>query len=245
MPQKNAACSMAMALNKAKRVSVFSYVAAQHKKKHLFAANLFFCLPSARPVRRMLAIMLFFTFGLTGFSHANGIMNQSSKSLWQIIDALAQQIPFSKQKVEAVLGVQLVKTEHASSSYFDIFKNKQPIHLTEGAAISGVELRIKCGGKDPGLLFLHIDGVCITKDQLKVRYDQLRIIQHPRGESLEETTVYSPDLPWGTLSFAFKERNPDCLARIGFILIRIRNVINNPVPSGDGANETRMGFKMA
>jgi len=142
------------------------------------------------------------------------VMNQLDKTLWQIIDALIQQIPFSKQKVEAVLAVQLIAAKNANE-YYDFFRSP-PIHLAEGVVISDVDLRIRREGKDLGFLVLGIGGVCITEDQLKTHYSPLKIIGTPHGHSLEEATTFSPDLPWGKLFFGFKERNPDCLATVGF-----------------------------
>src|SRR5579863_10316011 len=64
-------------------------------------------------LRRTLA-MLGLAIGLAGCGEASGEqkkdsrMTQPDRTLWQTIDALAQQIPISKAKVETVLGVGLV-----------------------------------------------------------------------------------------------------------------------------------------
>ena len=143
-------------------------------------------------------------------------MNQTNMTLWQVIDALAQQIPFSKQKIETALSTQLVEYDEPSNRFCHFFKlQSPPVVLAEGVEISDVDLRIKRRGVDPGGLGLKIGGACITLDQIRVRYDQLKVTGHPRGGSLDEQWAYSQILPWGTVTFGFAERNPRCLASVG------------------------------
>jgi hypothetical protein len=167
-----------------------------------------------------LTAALLITLGLTGFAQANDTqpekdtMAQTSMTLWQAIDALAQQIPFSKEKVEKVLSTQLFERASANE-YFHFYKSPS-ISLAEGVVIFEIDLRIKKEGGHPGFLGAEIIGTCITLDQIRARYDQLKVVGHPRGKSLDEKTVYSQVMPWGNLSFGFRERNPDCLASVGF-----------------------------
>ena len=140
---------------------------------------------------------------------------QMNKNIWQAIEALVQQIPFSKQKVEAALSTVLTEKEDDFNKLF-LFYKSAPIQLTEGLVISGVDLRIKREGGHPGFLVLAVEGACITPAQLREHYKELQITQVPRGRSLEEETTFTQTLPWGKLSFGFKERNRDCLASIVF-----------------------------
>jgi len=142
-------------------------------------------------------------------------MTHLNMPLWQIIVTLALQIPFSKQKVESVLSTPVFEVDNTPNDQLHSYESK-PVELADGVVISTIDLRIKRVGKDPGFLVLNIDGTCITKDQLEARYKHLRITGTPHGHSLEERTVYSQDMPWGTLSFGFKERKPDCLATVVF-----------------------------
>ena len=144
-------------------------------------------------------------------------MNQTNVTLWQVIDSLAQQIPFSKQKVETALSTPLFETDNTANDLLHFFKlQSPPVVLAEGVIISDVNLRIRRRGGHPGLLGLDIGGACITLEQIRVRYDQLKSTGHPRGGSLDEKWYYAQELPWGSLSFGFAERNPDCLASVGF-----------------------------
>ncbi|MCL2776435.1 MAG: hypothetical protein FWD73_00415 [Polyangiaceae bacterium] len=140
-------------------------------------------------------------------------MTHLNMTLWQVVVALALQIPFSKQKVEAVLSTQVVETESQFNDLFRFYKSL-PVKLSDGVIIPTIDLRIKRVGKDPGFLVLDIDGTCITREQLEARYKHLKITGTPRGHSLNEETSYSQDMPWGRLSFGFKERKPACLASV-------------------------------
>jgi hypothetical protein len=140
-------------------------------------------------------------------------MNQTNISLWQAIELLAQQIPFSKQKVETTLSTQLTEVEDDFNKLFQFYKGG-PTQLADGVTISNVDLRIKRDGGHPGFLVLSIDGACITLEQLRKQYSELQVSQIPRGRSLEEETSFSQPLPWGKISFGFKEKNRDCLASI-------------------------------
>jgi len=140
-------------------------------------------------------------------------MNQTS--LWLAIGALAGQIPFSKQKVETALGTRLSEVEKKGNNLFQFFKS-QPIDLADGVVITDVDLRIKRAGGHPGFLVLKMGGTCVTIEQIRGKYSDLTITAQPSGRSLDEETSFSQSLPWGTLSFGFKERNRNCLATIAF-----------------------------
>lgn len=166
-----------------------------------------------------------FLMTLTGLVLGYGRMNESrgenrkmttvQMTLWQAIDALAQQIPFAKAKIEVALSTTLLEREEPSNELFRFYKSDR-IPLRDGTVISTIDLRIKIQGAHPGLLGIDLEGSCITLDDVRRRYNALEITDAPRGRSLQEETVYTAKLPWGELSFGFKEAKPDCLAGIGF-----------------------------
>jgi hypothetical protein len=143
------------------------------------------------------------------------IMKSSDKTLWQILDELSHQLPFSKKRIETVLSTQLSESDKRGNDIF-LFYMSPPVNLADGIVISNVDLRLKREGSHPGFLVLEIEGAHITGAQVRKHYDHLKITDFPRGRSPEEATVYSQDLPWGRLSFGFKERNRDCLASVSF-----------------------------
>ncbi|MEF3062924.1 hypothetical protein V4C85_24170 [Ralstonia solanacearum] len=142
-------------------------------------------------------------------------MTRPKMTVWQAIDALTQQIPFSKTKIENLLSTQLIETDEGGNDVFQFFKSN-PIKLSDGVVIEDVDLRIKRTGPHPGFLVLSVGGSCIGIDTVRTHYSDLRITDTPRGHSLDEVTSHSASLPWGELSFSFKERNPNCLSSVAF-----------------------------
>ncbi len=139
-------------------------------------------------------------------------MTQSKMTLWQAIDALVNQIPFSKPKVESTLGAQL--SEVRRNPYTVFLQNERTVVLAGGERINKIDLRLGTEEGDPGFLALDIDGDCIGIEAVRSHYGEVKITDVPRGRSLDEATTHSTVLPWGKLSFGFKERNPDCLAYV-------------------------------
>lgn len=142
-------------------------------------------------------------------------MKQTDISVWQAIEVLVKQIPFSKQKVEEVLSTQLTEVEEGFNKLFHFYKG-EPIGLAEGVVISGVDLRIRREAGHPGFLVLEISGAAISLQQVQSRYAKLEITQAPRGRSAQEQTSFTQAFPWGKLSFGFKEQNRNGLASIAF-----------------------------
>jgi hypothetical protein len=136
-------------------------------------------------------------------------------TLWQAVEGLTQQVPFTKAKVEALLPVVLTERDAAGNALFHFFKSNR-IELNDGAVIANVDLRIGRNGADPGLMVLEIEGACVTYGQVRRYYKDLQMSGVPRGGSLNEAVSHSASLPWGKLSFGFAQRNPDCLAWIAF-----------------------------
>lgn len=171
---------------------------------------------------------------LAGCAQANGQnirdvqMTQQEMTLWQAIDALSHQIPFSKVKVEKLLSTHLTETDEGGNDVFQFFQSN-PVKLLDGVVIENVDLRIKRIGPNPGFLVLNTGGSCITIDDVRTHYKDLRITDRPRGRSLDEVTSHTTTLPWGDLSFSFKESNRKCLA----------SVVLNPqkAETGDGRGE--------
>lgn len=174
--------------------------------------------PKGKPGRVLIIILWGLTFGN---GHANELcakdknMTTVQMTLWKAIDTLVQQAPWSKEKIEAALSTTLVEKEEPSNQSFRFYKSDR-IALQDGVVISSVDWRIKIRGKHPGLLGIDLQGHCITLDEVRRHYPLLEITDAPRGRSMDEETVYTAMLPWGELSFGFKEKARNCLAGVGF-----------------------------
>ncbi len=142
-------------------------------------------------------------------------MNQASTSLWQTIEMLAAQVPFSAAKIERIVPTRLVETE-ASIGRSSRFLGGTPVRLADGVEFSRIDLRLRREGTHPGFLVLDLQGRCVPLDEVRQHYADLRITGTPGGHSRDEATSYSAVLGWGALSFGFLERNPECLGYVAF-----------------------------
>jgi len=153
-------------------------------------------------------------FSIAGSNH---VMAAPPITLWQTIDTLAQQIPFTQAKVERVLSVTLSDPDPGTLVFQPTlfrFLEGGPLTLANGVVIENVDLRVRHTGDDPDFLALDIAGSCIRLNVVRAHYGDLKITDHPRGHSLNDVTSHTAVLPWGELSFSFAERNPDCLSSI-------------------------------
>ncbi|WP_240158970.1 hypothetical protein [Burkholderia sp. Ax-1724] len=169
--------------------------------------------------------MLCLAIGLTGCAkmtqdhRKNSQIMQTSMTLWQTIDALAQHIPFSKNNVENVLSAHLAEKDTSESPIQNtafLFYIGGPVNLTDGAVISNVDLRIRRKAGHPGFLVLNMKGRCVSLDEVRSHYSDLKLTYPPRPDSTYAFTGYSTFPSWGRLSFSFLERNPNCLSSLSF-----------------------------
>lgn len=136
-------------------------------------------------------------------------------TLWELLNQLAEQVPFEREKIERLLGTVLVETANASNEFFQFFKLPRPLIL-EGAALNDIDLRIKRDGGHPGFLVLQLRASKLTLAEVRRHYPELRLTDAPRGRSPDEVTSYSSFLPWRKLSFSFPVRQPDNVSNIAF-----------------------------
>jgi len=163
--------------------------------------------------RRMTAAMLLLLTGSGSALAKRNAMKTDSMSIWSIIEVLSKQLPFTKERIEAVFGTRLEIDDADDSDIFQFFKAGH-VSLAEGVELSEVELRLKRGGGHPGLLVLQLEGRCVNLDQVRTHFSKLEITDVPRGRSSDEETTHTAKLAWADVSFGFAERNPKCVATI-------------------------------
>lgn len=146
-------------------------------------------------------------------------MMQPSMTLWQAVDALAQQIPFTRGNVESVLSTHLVEKDTSKNPIQNTtfkFYTSGPVRLSDGVVISNVDLRVRYKAGHPGFLVLNLEGSCIGIEQVRSHYSDLKLTYPPRPDSKDAFTGYSTFPSWGKLSFSFLEKNPGCLSSLVF-----------------------------
>lgn len=134
-------------------------------------------------------------------------------TLWQAIDQLAQQVPFTREKVEAVLATTLTLQE--SRLPMDYYESR-PILLADGVFLQDVDLRVNRTGETAGFLSLPIGGSCTALSEVHKRYKGLYQTDSPYIYAPDEEYVYTADMPWGALQFGFNHKHRDCLTTVSF-----------------------------
>lgn len=173
------------------------------------------------PVRRLgLALMVLGLVGCTpiksdALQMKDTPMNSQSKSLWALIDTLETAMPLNIARAETALGSRFAVAEEGPA--YAVLKAPE-VTLGDGLKVHNISLMLRPSlqFEDKSALALEIQGACITLGQLREHYAQLELFQSPRGRSVHETAVWTVTRPWGKLSFAFEQTQPDCLFRVGF-----------------------------
>lgn len=147
-------------------------------------------------------------------------MKNIEMTIWQLSDTISRTMPTSKKSIESLLGIEF---KEEGNTPFVLLTSEPGIKLADSVGIDKVSLFIK-----PSMVFdeksafaLELSGACIPLAAVREHYGQLTLTQSPRGRSLEETTVYTVNQPWGSLAFAFKEKQPACLFSMTFRTTRL------------------------
>lgn len=138
---------------------------------------------------------------------------QMKKNLWQVVEELTKVIPFSKSSLEELFLIPLIE---ARKNTYTVFYEGQSVKLNDGVVIKKIDLRIGLNESHPGFLVLDLGGACLSLDNVHSRFKATEITQIPTGRSVDEATVHTSMHSWGTLSFGFREKDPNCLAYIAF-----------------------------
>ena len=137
-------------------------------------------------------------------------------SLWHLIGRLEARMPLTVTSAQEALDMPLVA--EANEGAYAHFQALAIPNVLEGR-VRAVRLMLK----SPALRFvghsaltLEVDGSCLTLSDVRRQVGELALIQPARGRSLDEFEVWRAARPWGALTFGFVQRQPDCLARVGF-----------------------------
>ena len=134
-------------------------------------------------------------------------------NLWQTIDASALQILFTQAKMESVLNTQFFESDNGANNVFRFFDSK-PVRLKDKIIIFNADLHLKRQRNHPGFMVLNLSGSCLSLQQVRTHYSDLKLTEIPSGAPLDEEVTYSVQQPWGNLSFGFKDRNAQCLTYV-------------------------------
>lgn len=165
----------------------------------------------------LIMALLFTAFSSLTETQARTVIRTPELDMFATVDALIDNPPVDRKIVERVLKVKMVivskgdfyeyvhRNFHSEPRVFESAEFREP--STNGAAKSGP------------LLALQLGDSCIASSHVLAHYDGFFVADTPHGHSLDEETYFALQKPWGTLSFGFQERSPDCLRDIVFSVL--------------------------
>lgn len=169
----------------------------------------------------LLAFMALGVLGCAGVqsgprAERGSVMNGKQMSLWELVAGLEQQMPVTISRVEALIASKFALVKEGPP-YVTLEAPGFP--LADGLAVTQARmmLRPSLQFEDNSGMSLELEGACISLPQVRERFGELRLIQAPRGRSLDETEAWAVERPWGHLVFAFQQRRPDCLFRVSLL----------------------------
>lgn len=139
---------------------------------------------------------------------------------WSYMAAVENAQPYTQESIELLLGVALeLESENEYTAFYRLKAITRPPKF---ANILGVDLRIrKTRPWKSGFLSIDLADCGISFEAVKNRYpgstfEPARPGPPPHGVSPESANYLTVERSWGSLSFGFRVKNPDALARIVF-----------------------------
>jgi hypothetical protein len=133
----------------------------------------------------------------------------SDAALWDVVDAAATHIPLTSDTFAQALGTTMVPT------YSSDWEGSGNVQLADDIQIVRSELRI--GDDGSAIARFFVGGRCVTVDEVKIHYPDIRITQIPRGPDQGPPLTWSTDQPWGRMNFQVNDDvTPSCLSSVSF-----------------------------
>jgi hypothetical protein len=130
--------------------------------------------------------------------------------LWDVVDAVATHIPLTSDTFGQALGATMVPT------YSSEWEGSGKVQLADEIQILRSELRI--GDNSSAIAGFFVTGRCVTVDEVKSHYPDVRITQTPRGPKQGPPLTWSTDQSWGELNFQVNDDvTPACLISVYFV----------------------------
>ncbi|MDR2155063.1 MAG: hypothetical protein LBE78_08575 [Burkholderiaceae bacterium] len=135
-------------------------------------------------------------------------------TLWQVVDTLSINHPFTKKLLESTLSVRLREKDAKFNTRWNFFSARNA-RLADGVHVQDIRFSYK--KSDPALaeiLLNEIKGICLTEKQVESQYGPLTLLDSPREYT--HKYLYQSPVSWGYLTFSFQADSPHCLISVGF-----------------------------
>jgi hypothetical protein len=133
--------------------------------------------------------------------------------VWQLIARATADMPLTREKVEAVLGVEM--TTYRDRAFAD--GDDPPRHwkatnigLSSTLAVKYASFEVQGDGSWRIASFdFASPTACVTVDDVRREFPEMALTSRPSGHSPEEEFVWGVEQDWGALSFGFPESGGD------------------------------------
>ncbi len=155
---------------------------------------------------------------VAGCAAGKTTMTTPAKSFDDLIMAMVAAPPMNPVQVETALGTAL--SIAPGDGPFRIYAGKAGPGSDGRSATVEYRMPVSAAATAGPMLILKLDGPCLNKAQVQNRYGPLKLLDVPRGTSLDEESSFARIYPWGRLSFGFPERDRDCAKTVVYSLNR-------------------------
>ncbi|WP_390254631.1 hypothetical protein [Brenneria goodwinii] len=155
----------------------------------------------------VVVVIALFNIGIVG-------AKMNSTDIWSFIEKASAAVKVVT--VQSVNSFPLSVTLASENEYVN-FYNGENVTLSDLSKIMDIDLRLSkvSDGMAPFFSFAY-SGNCLTLNDIKKRYNELKLTDYPRGRSENEMTSYTtPTNKDGQkITFSFTEKEPNCLNKI-------------------------------
>jgi len=160
--------------------------------------------------RQILNNWLFFILALYIVNSTQAASNIAYKSLWDLSSHLKNTIGTDVAAISSIVSTPIERIDPAFADRLEA----KPFTLDGGIEISNVVIRLE--RKHSGKVYIisyDVGNVCITREDVKKNYPELRLMDVPRGHSKDETFswITPVDKNGNGTGFGFSQSKPSCL----------------------------------
>jgi hypothetical protein len=149
-------------------------------------------------------------------SQAETVNTIPNSDIYALVNSLVASPPLGRDVVERALGIKMSLVSEGTFNDYSahgVDLGRETLELVDFR-----EPSTNGGAKRGPMLALKLGDSCVARSEVLARYEGLVIADVPRDRSANEQTYYARQEPWGTLSFGFQVRSPDCLKTVVFSL---------------------------
>ncbi|WP_156970805.1 hypothetical protein [Andreprevotia chitinilytica] len=139
----------------------------------------------------------------------------AKKRVFDFVDSFHAAIAAQNiQQIEQVTGALILnkRNKYWRNFVFEVIRLPGSVTISPGRIASNGN-RIEIFG------YFNISGVCITREEVWLRYGRLPVIETPRPNAPDSEIVYVASFETSKLTFGFAQQSPNCLGSVGAAIL--------------------------